>query len=588
MPLKFKVQDSDNQPVSIVAINKHQTDNTAITLNNLFTITNFEFDDNVTGTIAVTNGTLSSNTFTGTDVSGITLTPVGLTVAGATSTVTVTVNDGVSGHTNVSATATVINGTPVWATAAGSLGSVVETQTFSATVTVTDTNTNTITHTAGALPTGITLTDNGNNTATLSGTAPVVLSDTTFNFTLTTNDGTVSVGRAFSITVTDAVTSWTTPAGTLGTFAELNAVSITVTANNPLATPAITLKSGSLPGGLTLTDNGNGTATIGGTLNTAVSSDTTTTFTLTASALSSTADRTYSITETDVSPVLNAFPVAAIPAGFADTYAVSATQSDGTQPAVTLKTFTTSGQNYQIQPGFYTGGPSSQAGQFFGASPVTQYTENDFTFTDQSNGSANLVISPKGVPYLVDNIQPDNNNTVYNTTAFTGFNTVANKAVNFLSGMAIKFTAIATTPQGSVERTYEVPLHPAPILTTNCVPDYSNAVVGSNPNEDGDYVIGTSRTQIWSKNTTHTVNLGFQVRNYNAETVRTGATFTVPDIQDTEVGLGNTTEFNSFSLSGNGDLSFNVKSSVVGQAALLAIVRDDLNAQRTFTLVIKV
>ena len=217
MPIKFKVQDSDNQQLTITPINTHKTDNTAIALNTIFTITNNEFDDTVTGTITATNGTLSASSFSGVDLSGITFTPTGLDTGGNSATVTITANDGVTGHTDVSATATLINGTPVWSTTAGSLGSVVETLSFSATVTVTDAQTNTITLTAGSLPTGITLTDNGDNTATISGTAPVVTADTVFNFTLTTNDGTISVDRAFSITVVNAVTR-TTPQVHLVTF----------------------------------------------------------------------------------------------------------------------------------------------------------------------------------------------------------------------------------------------------------------------------------------------------------------------------------------------------------------------------------
>ena len=563
MPVKFKVQDSDNQQVSITTTNRHQTDNTAITLNNLFTITNFEFDDNVTGTIAVTNGTLSSNSFSGTDVSGITLTPTGLTLAGATSTVTVTVSDGVSGHTNVSATATVINGTPAWATAAGSLGSVVETQSFSATVTVTDTNTNTITHTGGSLPTGITLTDNGNNTATLSGTAPIVTADTTFSFTLTTNDGTISVGRIFTITVTDAVTSWTTPAGTLGTFAELNAVSITVTAANPLLTPAITLQSGTLPSGLSLVDNGNSTATISGTLNTARAADTTTTFTLRATAQTSFVDNVYTITETSIDPVLNNFPLAAIPAGFYATYAISATQSDGTVPAISLKNLTTpSGDIYQIAPGYYTGGPNSLAGSFYGVSPVTQYTENDFTFTDQTNGSANLVIAPKG-PILGENYPVTGND-----------DSTANRFVTTQSGTAIKFTAIATTPQGTTERTYEVPLHPAPTISSG-----ATLISTQHPLQTFNLGSGGSGSeQTFARGVSVSHTLGFEVRNYNTDTVKSGANFSVHDVEFPST-------FDSASMTDAGVLTFQVKSSTsAGLAGTITfILRDaDTNASRSY------
>jgi hypothetical protein len=113
---------------------------------------------------------------------------------------------------------------------------------------------------SGTLPTGITLTDNHNGTATIAGTAgvgthgsyPITIKadsglggSTTQNFTLTVNvapaitsqpNASASEGDAFSFTVqTDGV-----PTNTIS-------------------------KSGSLPTGLSFTDNGDNTATISGT-----------------------------------------------------------------------------------------------------------------------------------------------------------------------------------------------------------------------------------------------------------------------------------------------------------------------------------
>ncbi len=116
----------------------------------------------------------------------------------------------------------------------------------------------------GALPTGVTLVDDGDGTATLSGTPAVgtggtyalvitasngVLPDATQNFTLTINE---------APTITSTATT-TFKVGTAGTF------TIT-TAGYP--DPALTY-TGTLPGGVTLIDNGDGTATLSGTPNVA-------------------------------------------------------------------------------------------------------------------------------------------------------------------------------------------------------------------------------------------------------------------------------------------------------------------------------
>jgi hypothetical protein len=107
----------------------------------------------------------------------------------------------------------------------------------------------------------VTFTDNGNGTGTLSGTpAPgTVLGSYGITFTATNGIGTPA-NQTFTLTVNAApvITSannTTFTVGTPGTF--------TVTSNGT-PTPALT-ETGALPGGVTFTDNGNGTATLGGT-----------------------------------------------------------------------------------------------------------------------------------------------------------------------------------------------------------------------------------------------------------------------------------------------------------------------------------
>ena len=113
---------------------------------------------------------------------------------------------------------------------------------------------------AGVLPSGVTFKDNGNGTATLGGT-PAAGSGGTYSLTITASNGVgTPVNQSFALKVNQAaaITSannTTFAVGTAGTF--------TVTTTG---TPAPSLsETGALPNGVTFNDNGNGTATLGGT-----------------------------------------------------------------------------------------------------------------------------------------------------------------------------------------------------------------------------------------------------------------------------------------------------------------------------------
>jgi hypothetical protein len=112
----------------------------------------------------------------------------------------------------------------------------------------------------GTLPAGMTFTDNGNGTATLAGT-PTAGGSYPLNLTAS-NGVSPNATQTLSITVGQAAafTSAATAAFTVGTAGSFS-VTTTPTA---YPTPTIT-KTGTLPSGLTFTDNGNGTATLAGT-----------------------------------------------------------------------------------------------------------------------------------------------------------------------------------------------------------------------------------------------------------------------------------------------------------------------------------
>ena len=95
---------------------------------------------------------------------------------------------------------------------------------------------------------------------------------------------------------------FTTAAGSLGSFSEQTAVNVTINATDPESAGNVTfeLQSGTLPPGLSLTQEGTegGTARISGTLSTDRSSSVTSNFTIRAvDAASNTTSRAFSITE---------------------------------------------------------------------------------------------------------------------------------------------------------------------------------------------------------------------------------------------------------------------------------------------------
>jgi hypothetical protein len=123
----------------------------------------------------------------------------------------------------------------------------------------------------GALPTGVTLVDNHNGTATLSG-IPAAGMGGVYHFTIvatnTTSNNSTATGASttpntttqnFTLTVL-APPAFTSASGTTLTVGDAGSFLVTTT-----GFPTASLTSSALPKGLTFTDNGNGTATIAGT-----------------------------------------------------------------------------------------------------------------------------------------------------------------------------------------------------------------------------------------------------------------------------------------------------------------------------------
>jgi hypothetical protein len=176
------------------------------------------------------------------------------------------------------------SGVPSWTTAAGSLATVYETAAISNSLSASSDSAVTYSVESGTLPTGVTLFA---GSGLVSGTAPVVESSTTYNFTVTASDGeNQDTARNFSYTVNPDVVTWSSPSsgatlsGTVGT-AYTQSLSATSAAGR-----AITYTANALPAGLSIS----GSSIIGTpTANSSIS----TLLTATAATTQKTATRTF-------------------------------------------------------------------------------------------------------------------------------------------------------------------------------------------------------------------------------------------------------------------------------------------------------
>jgi hypothetical protein len=169
--------------------------------------------------------------------------------------ITITASNGVAPNATQTFTLTV-DTAPVITSASVTTFTVGSAGTF--TVTATGTPTPSITAT-GALPSGVTFTDNGNGTATLAGT-PATGTGGTYSLNIKAQNGLGSgATQTFTLTVDQApaITSASSATFTIG-----QSGSFTVTASGfPIAALS---ESGALPSGVTFVDNGNNTATLSG------------------------------------------------------------------------------------------------------------------------------------------------------------------------------------------------------------------------------------------------------------------------------------------------------------------------------------
>src|SRR5664280_339346 len=233
-------------------------------------------------TATETNGVVTVTNASGSPVSVPITVPPGTTVGGAAFGQPYGGELSTWTSVPVAGTTTLTNAEAPTITSANTASSIVGAP-FSATVTTTGYPAPTLTET-GSLPAGLTFTSNGNGKATISGTPTA---GGTSTFTITAKNSTGTATQIFTVTV-GQLPRFTSASSTTATHGK--AFSFTVTATGY---PVPTLgRTGSLPAGVTFTNNGNGRATISGTPKAAG----VTTFTITATSSSGTATQAFTLT----------------------------------------------------------------------------------------------------------------------------------------------------------------------------------------------------------------------------------------------------------------------------------------------------
>ena len=231
-------------------------------------------------------------------------------------------------------------------------------------------------------PSWVSFKDNGNGTANLTGTPPAG-SVGSYPITITaTNTIGMPATQSFTLTVgqAPAITSAATATATVGT-----ALSFAVTTSG---TPVPHLaETGSLPSGVSLVDNGNGTATLGGTPATAGSYP----ITMTAANASGTVNQSFTLTVEQAQQTIAISSSTPASPAVGGTYAVTATSTSGLPVTLTIDGSSTTGACQLL------GGAGSAT------SPATVSFTGVGTCTIDANqaGSANYSAAPQAQQSVV-------------------------------------------------------------------------------------------------------------------------------------------------------------------------------------------
>lgn len=218
-----------------------------------------------------------------------------------------------------------INQTPVWSTSAGTLGTFTENIAVSLSVSATDPEGTSITYSSSDIPNWLTL---NSSTGSITGTPPLLSSDTTYSFTVTATDGINSSPRTFSLVVNGNPPVWSTGT-TLPTFTKNVGYSTTIVASdNSGLVPTYSIISGALPTGLSIN-------TASGVISGTPSSSSLATFTVRATDNNyGYADRTFTMPNAAPVWVTTSVPAYSLNAAYSTT--ISATDDSGITPTYSI------------------------------------------------------------------------------------------------------------------------------------------------------------------------------------------------------------------------------------------------------------
>jgi hypothetical protein len=409
------------------------------------------------------------------------------------------------------------------------------------------------------LPPGVTFTDNGNGTATLSGTPTAA---GTYAIPLEATNGygsaqqtlTITVEQAPAITSANAATFTT---GTQGTF------SVTATGS---PTAAIT-ESGALPSGVTLVDNGNGTATLAGTAAAGTSGSYPITITA-ANGVSPNATQSFTLTVNPVTaaPAITSSGSATFAVGTAGTFSVTSTGA----PAAALSATST---------------PALPSG---------------LTFKDNGNGTATLAGTPPAGSqgtYALTIMAKNSAGTAsqsFTLTVNSGLAITSAATSTATSGKAFSF-AVTTTGSPAPTLTHTGTLPPGVTFTAN---SNGTATLSGTPaaTAKGPYAITFT-----AKNSTGTTSQAFTLTVDNGpafssaaavtETAGTAFTYTVATTgyPTAKLTSGTLPAGVSFSDNGNGTGSLSGTTAVKAGTYTAAVTAANAagTANQTITLTVK-
>jgi hypothetical protein len=392
-----------------------------------FSVTTTGFPTGASMAITKTGALHSSVTFTDNHNGTATLAGTPAAGTGGTYPITITASNGVSPDATQNFTLTV-NQAPAITSASSTTFTVASSGTF--TVTATGFPVMTLSET-GFLPGGITFTDNGDGTASLTGT-PAAGTDDIYPITITASNGvspdatqnfTLIVNRAPAITSANSTTFTVNSAGTF-----------TVTATG---SPMVTLsETGSLPTGVTFADNHNRTASLTGTP--AAGTDGTYSITITASnGVSPNATQDFTLTVNKASTttaITSSVNPSVVGQSVTFTAIVSATAPGAGTPTGTVE--------------FFDGSTSLGSGTLNGSAQATLSISSlnaaTHSITATYNGNTNYATSTSSALSQV----------VHKASTTTALTSSVNPSV---VGQSVTFTAIvsatapgAGTPTGTV------------------------------------------------------------------------------------------------------------------------------------------